>query len=58
MKKTSIYFEYMTKELYDTMMFRTGTPLFSIFLWIYFPCTLMVLLGWYVADIMSEDEEK
>lgn len=58
MKKTSVYFKFMVENLYDTMMFRKGPKSFSIFLWIGLPFTISMVLGWYIADIMMEDEEK
>jgi len=48
----SQFFWDMIGILWKTMMFKGGHPLFSLFLWMVFPITIAMVIGWYIADMI------
>jgi hypothetical protein len=49
----SQFFRDMISVLLKEMMFKTGHPFYSLFLWVVLPLTITTVVGWYIEDCFS-----
>jgi hypothetical protein len=48
----SQYFIDMVDEVYKTLLFKRSKP-FAVFSWIILPVLPVMILGWYIAEVLD-----